>query len=71
MIITEHLEINGRAFTKTTSDAGRYVVREGISYVEAYDPSEFNRQYTEGEIIDEYDPVSAEELLEILLGGAE
>ena len=39
---------------RTYSDEGRYVVRDGISYEEAIDPPQFNRQYTEGDII-EYD----------------
>lgn len=53
-IITEIFYINNKQFTKTYSDAGRYVVRDGISYSEACDPSEFNRQYTEGEFMEDY-----------------
>lgn len=53
-IITETFYINNKQFTKTYSDAGRYVVRDGISYSEACDPSEFNRQYTEGEFMEDY-----------------
>ena len=51
MIVTENVVINGRDFIRTTSDVGRYVVREGISYEEAYDPAEFGRTYTEGDLI--------------------
>ena len=51
MIRTETYEINGVPFVRTYSDAGRYVVRDGVSYDEANDPAEFNRQYTEGDII--------------------
>lgn len=51
MIITEQITIDDREFTRTYSDAGRYVVRDGISYEDAIDPSEFNRTYTEGELI--------------------
>lgn len=51
MIITERFTINGREFIRTYSDAGRYVVRDGISYGEANDPAEFNRQYTDGELM--------------------
>lgn len=53
-IITETFYINNKQFTKTYSDAGRYVVRDGISYSEACDPSEFNRQYTEGKLMEDY-----------------
>ncbi len=70
MIKVEQLVIDGRDFTYTYSDEGRYVVRDGISYGEAYDPAEFGRTYTEGELIPEIES-SAEEVLDILLGGAE
>lgn len=53
MIITEHFSVNGRDFIRTTSDAGRYVVRDGVSYSEACDPAEFGRTYTEGELMPE------------------
>ncbi len=66
MIKTESLTINGRAFTKTYSDENRYVVRDGVEYEEAIDPSEFNRTYTEGNLIDSED--SAEEILDIITG---
>lgn len=51
MIRQEHFEINGHDFIRTTSDAGRYVVRDGISYSEACDPAEFGRTYTEGDLM--------------------
>ena len=53
MIIQEHFDVNGRDFIRTTSDAGRYVVRDGVEYTEACDPAEFGRNYTEGEVIPE------------------
>lgn len=56
MIVTEIFTINGREFVRTISDEGRYVVRDGVSYCEACDPAEFNRQYIEGEFM------SAEEI---------
>lgn len=59
MIIVENVIINGREFTKTYSDEGRYVVREGVSYSEAIDPVGTGRVYEEGELIPE------EELVEI------
>lgn len=52
-IVTETFEINGRAFVRTYSDAGRYVVGgcpEG-AYSEAIDPAELNRTYVEGELM--------------------
>jgi hypothetical protein len=41
---------------RTYSDEGRFVVRDEISYVEAIDPAEFGRVYTEGERIPEPEP---------------
>ena len=52
MIKTEHLTINGRAFVRTYSDSNRYVVRDGVEYSEAYDPAEFGRTYTEGDVME-------------------
>lgn len=70
MIKQEHIDINGRDFIRTYSDANRYVVREGIEYSEACDPAEFGRTYTEGDVMPE-DETEAEEILSILTGGAE
>ena len=72
MIVTETFYINGREFTKTYSDANRYVVRDGISYGEACDPAEFERTYTEGDLIEDIDENSDKsEAYDILIGGAE
>lgn len=60
--------LNGREFTRTYSDSGRYVVRDGISYSEANDPSEFGRTYLEGELIPILDE-DIQEILDIILGG--
>ena len=49
-IVTENYILNGREFTRTYSNANRYVVRDGIEYDEANDPSEFGRIYTEGNL---------------------
>lgn len=70
MIIQEHFDVNGRDFVRTYSDENRYVVREGIEYSEACDPAEFGRTYTEGDVMPE-DEAEAEEILNILTGGAE
>ena len=68
-IRTETFYINNREFTRTYSDSGRYVVRDGVSYSEACDPSEFGRTYTEGDIMDQPDS-EASEIVDILTGGA-
>ena len=56
MIIIENVTINGCEFTRTTSDERRYVVRDGMSYVEAIDPVDSGRVYAEGDIIQEEEP---------------
>ena len=70
MIKTENFTINEKQFIRTYSDTGRYVVRDGISYSEACDPAEYGRTYTEGDLIPDTD-MDAEEILDIILGGAE
>lgn len=72
MIVTEHFDVNGRDFIRTYSDAGRYVVRDGVSYSEACDPAEFGRVYTEGDLMPEderTDRIEAKaEAYDILMG---
>lgn len=71
MIVQEHFDVNGRDFIRTTSDAGRYVVRDGVSYSEACDPAEYGRTYTEGDVMSEDEiEANAEEIVNILTGGA-
>lgn len=70
MIRTENFTMGEKQFIRTYSDAGRYVVRDGISYSEACDPAEFGRTYTEGDVIPTIEN-NTEELLNIILGGAE
>ena len=53
MIIQEQNYIGSRLFIRTYSDENRYVVRDGIAYGEAWDPAEFNREYSEGDLIEE------------------
>ena len=50
-IIVETFYINDREFTRTYSNANRYVVRDGVNYSEACDPAEFGRTYIEGDIM--------------------
>lgn len=75
MIVQEHFDVNGRDFIRTYSDAGRYVVRDGISYSEACDPAEFGRTYTEGDLMPEEehgDELAAKaEAYDILVGVSE
>lgn len=60
MIVTEQLTINDRQFTKTYSDSGYMVARDGAQYSEAIDPAEFGRTYTETDI-----PIDGEAASEI------
>ena len=73
MIVQEHFDVNGRDFVRTTSDSGRYVVRDGVEYSEACDPAEFGRTYSEGGLIhsEERDQTEIEakaEAFDILMG---
>lgn len=73
MIIQEHFDVNGRDFIRTTSDRGRYVVRDGVSYSEACDPAEFGRTYTEGDLMPDEERTDIQdkaEAYDILVGGA-
>lgn len=67
MIRQESLTIGGQEFTKTYSDDNRYVVRDGISYSEAIDPTYLGRTYTEGEEMPD-EEITEEEAGRILMG---
>lgn len=73
MIRTETFLIGEREFVRTTSDAGRYVVRDGVSYSEACDPAELGRTYTEGDRMpqDEETLLDKAEAYDILMGVTE
>lgn len=76
MIVQEHFDVNGRDFVRTTSNSGRYVVRDGASYSEACDPAEFGRTYTEGELmpdeeLDMEELADKAEAYDILMGVSE
>jgi hypothetical protein len=73
MIRTENLTINGNPFTRTYSDNGYMVERDGVRYAEAIDPAEFNRQYTEtDELVEGMDETEEKALAyDILMGVAE
>ena len=70
MIQTEQMTINDKAFVRTYSDAG-FLIHGGSpegDYAEAIDPADAVRTYTETDIpVD--DDTTAEEVLNILLGG--
>lgn len=73
MIVQTHFDVYGRDFIRTVSDAGRYVVRDGVSYEEACDPAEFGRTYIEGDLIPEDETAIADkaEAYDILTGVSE
>ena len=76
MIRQEHFTVGDRDFIRSTSDAGRYVVRDGVSYSEACDPAEFRRVYTEGDLMppeeQDMDALTAKaEAFDILTGVSE
>lgn len=50
MIKTEQLTINYKQFTKSYSDSGYMIERDGVRYSEAIDPSEYGRTYTETDV---------------------
>lgn len=56
MIKTEQLTINDKQFTKSYSDSGYMIERDGVQYSEAIDPIEFvaERAYTKTDIPIDY-----------------
>ena len=69
-IIQEHFLVSERDFIRTYSDEGM-MIHGGVpeaDYVEACDPADLGRTYTETDIPIE-DDTTAEEILDILLGG--
>ena len=51
MIVIEHVVINNTDFTRTYSDANRFIVCGDEQYTEAYDLAYLPRDYIEGDII--------------------
>lgn len=72
MIVQKTYTLNGRVFVRTYSDAGRYVVRDGVSYTEANDPAELGRTYAEGDLMppEEFDAQTAYQQLRADLAAA-
>lgn len=72
MIRTETITIGEKAFIRTYSDKGMMIHGGSpeADYAEALDPAELGRTYTETDTPIEGES-DAEEILSILLGGAE
>lgn len=73
MIVTEYYttRTDGVVLNQTYSDIGMMIERDGVRYSKAIDPAELNRKYTEtDEPVAEGQDISAEEALDIILGGA-
>ena len=51
MIKTELITVDNRQLRRTWSDAGFMIERDGEMYSEAVDPAEFDRVYTETDIL--------------------
>lgn len=71
-IIQEHFTVDERDFIRTYSDLGMMIhggSPEG-DYSEACDPADLGRTYTETDIPIEQDEPEAEEIVNILTGGA-
>ena len=66
MIVRERINISGKYYEHTYSDAGFYIERDGIKYADAIDPYPLrdDRIYTEtDELIPPLDPDEAPEEL--------
>lgn len=63
MIISETVILNDKNYTKTYSDAGFYIERNGINYAEAIDHLGSCREYTETSILIETESATTEEQL--------
>lgn len=44
MIVREEITLKDKQFTKTYSDKGMYIERDGVQYSEAIDPIEFAKE---------------------------
>lgn len=71
MIKTEFYATRGDGVKlyRTYSTSGKMIERDGVLYSEAIDPEGTNRTYTESDVTNEEDEVSAEEALAIITGG--
>ena len=71
MIKTEFYATRGDGVNlyRTYSTSGKMIERDGVLYSEAIDPEGTNRMYTESDVANKEDEVSAEEALAIITGG--
>lgn len=71
MIVTElFTSRDGANLQRTYSDAGYYIERDGIMYVDAVDPEGMDRVYTETNVpLPAEEELTAEEALAIITGG--
>lgn len=63
MIISETIKLNDTNYTKTYSDAGFYIERNGINYAEAIDQLGSGKEYTETAILIKTGAATTEEQL--------
>lgn len=70
MVVYTTKTFNGIEYDYAYSDEGRYLVSGSEQWEEVYSPLGSGRTFTEGELIPETE-ATAEEVLEILLGGAD
>lgn len=63
MIISETIKLNDTNYTRTYSDAGFYIERNGIRYAEAIDNLGSCREYTETSTLIETESATTEEQL--------
>lgn len=71
-IVQETFKVGQRDFIRTYSDSNM-MIRGGVpegDYTEATDPADLGRTYTETDIPIEGDEAEAEEIVNILTGGA-
>ena len=69
MIHTETVTIKGKQYRRVYSDTNM-LLRDGVEYSEAIDPIDSDREYTEsGTLLVESDELTAEEALDIIVGG--
>lgn len=64
MIIKETITINNIEYLRTYSDLGYEVERDGIQYIDAIDPIDSDREYTE--VIVEDEDISNEEFIKLI-----
>lgn len=66
MIYTETITIRGKQYKRTYSDT-HMIMRDGVEYVEAVDPIDAGRVYTESTT--PLPEISAQDALDIIVGG--